>query len=148
MQTLARQLVEDLWKNIRLLPDKQFSYHVDSVLFRAAETGNVELLIILFRSYPDLIWKTDEKRRTIFHVAVLNRQEAVFNLIYEIGAIKDMILVFADDKNQNIAHLAGKMAPSSRLNMVSGEALQMQLELLWFKVGISTFIYFYFNNST
>jgi hypothetical protein len=32
-------------------------------------------------------------------------------------------------------HLAGKLAHSDRLNIVSGAALQMQRELLWFKVS-------------
>jgi len=33
-------------------------------------------------------------------------------------------------------HLAGQVAPPNRLNIVSGAALQMQRELLWFKVGV------------
>ncbi|KAL4614489.1 hypothetical protein ACB092_07G057700 [Castanea dentata] len=36
-------------------------------------------------------------------------------------------------KNENVMHLAGYLAPLNRLNIVSGAALQMQLELLWFK---------------
>lgn len=133
MQTLAHQLVEDLWRNVRLLKDEDFSDHVKTFLFDAAETGNVELLTIIIRSYPNLMWKRDEQNRSIFHIAVLNRQESVFNLIYEIGAIKDMLLTSFDGQNQNILHLAGKLAPPNRLNMVSGAALQMQRELLWFK---------------
>ena len=60
----------------------------------------------------------------------------MFNLIYEIAAVKEIILTYVDDKNENILHLAGYLAPSSRLNIVSGAALQMQRELLWFKVGV------------
>ncbi|CAA2990513.1 Ankyrin repeat-containing protein At3g12360 [Olea europaea subsp. europaea] len=37
------------------------------------------------------------------------------------------------NSNNNILHLAAKLAPSSRLNSVSGAALQMQRELQWFK---------------
>ncbi|XP_030942847.1 ankyrin repeat-containing protein At5g02620-like isoform X1 [Quercus lobata] len=133
MKTLARQLVEDLWREVRLLHGKQFSDHVKTFLFEAAKMGNAELLIIAIRSYPDLIWRKDAEGRSIFHIAVLYRQETVFNLIYEIGVIKDMILTYIDGENQNILHLAGKLAPPSRLNMVSGAALQMQRELLWFE---------------
>ncbi|XP_030941534.1 uncharacterized protein LOC115966439 [Quercus lobata] len=61
------------------------------------------------------------------------QQESVFNLIYETAEVKEMILTYVDDKNENILHLAGYLAPSSRLNIVSGAALQMQQELLWFK---------------
>ncbi|KAM4088131.1 hypothetical protein ACB094_07G047500 [Castanea mollissima] len=122
-----------LWREVRLLHGGQFSDHVKTFLFEAAKMGNAELLIIVIRSYPDLIWKTDAKCGSIFHIAVLYRQETVFNLIYEIGAIKDMLLTYTDDEDQNILHLAGKLAPASRLNTVSGAALQMQRELLWFK---------------
>ena len=145
MQTLARQFVEDLWREVRLLQEPEFSNHVVAFLFEAANMGNAELLIIVIRSYPDLILKTDSKCRTIFHTAVLYRQESVFKLIYEIGAMKDVILTFVDDEGQNILHLAGQLAPTSQLNMVSGAAFQMQREMLWFKVGgFTVCIYFSF----
>ncbi|RZB64851.1 hypothetical protein D0Y65_041072 [Glycine soja] len=38
-----------------------------------------------------------------------------------------------DNNNHNILHLAGKLAPSDQFHVVSGAALQMQRELLWFK---------------
>ncbi|CAA2997756.1 Hypothetical predicted protein [Olea europaea subsp. europaea] len=50
------------------------------------------------------------------------------------GTTKDFITYYIDDEGNNILHLAGKLAPPSRLNTVSaGPALQMQRELLWFK---------------
>lgn len=116
MQTLVRQLVEGLWREVRLLHGKQFSDHVKTFLFEATKMGNAELLIIVIRSYPDLIWRIDAERRSIFHIAVLCRQDTVFNLIYEIGAIKDMILTDTDVEGQSILDLAGKLAPASRLN--------------------------------
>ncbi|XP_059436352.1 ankyrin repeat-containing protein NPR4-like [Corylus avellana] len=136
MQTLAHQLIEGLWKNIQILPDKQFSSFVDkhsSLLFVAAELGNVEFLTILLRSHPDLIYEVDQDNRSLFHISVLYRQESVFNLIYEIGALKDIIILFHDKNRDNMLHFAGQLAPSKRLNIVSGAALQMQRELLWFK---------------
>ncbi|KAG6624406.1 hypothetical protein CIPAW_16G024900 [Carya illinoinensis] len=39
---------------------------------------------------------------------------------------------FAKGRN-NMLHLAGELPPSDRLNIVSGAALQMQRELLWFQ---------------
>ncbi|XP_059436471.1 uncharacterized protein LOC132169454 [Corylus avellana] len=62
MQTFAHQLVEDLWKEVRIVPDRDFSNLVDnhaSFLFDAAEVGNSEFLMILVRSYPDLMWKQE-----------------------------------------------------------------------------------------
>jgi hypothetical protein len=139
MQTLAHELVKLLWSEVLVLPKDQFSELVEkhsTLLFEAAEVGNVGYLIILIRSYPDLIWKVDEKKRTIFHIAVKLRQENVFNLIYEIGAIKGMIAQYIDIDDNTMLHLAGRLAPLERLNIISEAALQMQRELLWFKVGI------------
>ena len=66
----------------------------------------------------------------MFHILVLN-------LIYEIGEIKNLIATYKDKHdNNNILHLAGNLAPLSQHQIVSGAALQMQMqrELLWFKL--------------
>jgi hypothetical protein len=76
----------------------------------------------------------DENNRNIFHISILYRQESIFNLIHEIGIFKDMIASKCDKNLNNMLHLAGELAPADRLNIVSGAALQMQRELLWFKV--------------
>ena len=69
-------------------------------------------------------------------MAVINQQESVLNLLYETAAIKEIIIAYVDDSKQNILHLARKLARPSRLNIVIGAALQMQWELLWFKVSV------------
>ena len=66
----------------------------------------------------------------MFHIPVLN-------LIYEIGAIKNLIATYKDKHdNNNILSLVGNLAPLSLHQIVSGATLQMQMqrELLWFKV--------------
>ncbi|KAJ4702459.1 Ankyrin repeat family protein [Melia azedarach] len=136
LQQEAFELVERLWEQVILLSDLKISKLIGSpwqLIFVAAEQGNIEFLSILIREYPDLIWKVDEKQCSIFHVAVLNRQENIFNLIYQIGSIKDLIVMYEDKEKNNILHLAGMLAPPDRLNIVSGAALQMQREVLWFK---------------
>ncbi|KAG7959992.1 hypothetical protein I3843_10G098100 [Carya illinoinensis] len=137
MGTIAYQLVDLLWKNVLLLPERDFTKLVQdhsSFLFDAARSGNVEFIIILIRSYPDLIWSVDQNKRSIFHLAIKYRQESVFNLIYELGAIKGIISLYTDQYNNNMLHLAGQIAPPNRLNTISGAALQLQRELLWFKM--------------
>ncbi|OMO70445.1 hypothetical protein CCACVL1_18913 [Corchorus capsularis] len=132
----ANVLVKLLWEQIFSLEDSHITEILRSpsqVLFGAAEFGVVELITELIHSYPDLIWKVDEHSRSIFHTAVINRQEKIFGLIHDIGAHKDMIAAYKDKDNHCILHLAAKIAPPNRLNIVSGAALQMQRELLWFK---------------
>lgn len=133
-------LVERIWEKIVLLKDSEISKLIMKprpLIFDAAKQGNFEFLTILIREYPDLVWKFDGRNCSIFHYAVLKRQEDIFKLIYEIGSIKEMIVLSQDKENgNNILHLAGLLAPQDRLNIVSGAALQMQRELLWFKVKI------------
>uniref|UniRef100_A0A7N0U4K2 PGG domain-containing protein n=1 Tax=Kalanchoe fedtschenkoi TaxID=63787 RepID=A0A7N0U4K2_KALFE len=132
----ALNLVHELWNLVLNLDDKDISNLIrepSPLLFVATALGNVEFVKILLESYPDLIWKVDHRKRSIFHVAVWYRQESIFRIIYEIGAIKDFIALYDDSKNNNMLHMAARIAPANRLNIVSGAALQLQRELLWYK---------------
>ncbi|XP_059438832.1 uncharacterized protein LOC132171518 [Corylus avellana] len=132
MRMLAYTLVEFIWREVQKLQSEERKKY-SSTIFLAAELGNVKFLTILIRSDPELIWMTDGKKRNIFHISIIYRQESIFNLIHEIGIFKDMIATCCDNDGNNMLHLAGKLAFANRLNIVSGAALQMQRELLWFK---------------
>uniref|UniRef100_A0A1J3FST8 Ankyrin repeat-containing protein n=1 Tax=Noccaea caerulescens TaxID=107243 RepID=A0A1J3FST8_NOCCA len=137
MRTLAHQVVEELWSLVVQLPVKELSVFLESpskLLFDAAESGNLEFLVILIRSYPDLIWKVDEKNRSLFHIALVNRHENIFDIIYELGAIKDLLAMYTEDESgDNMLHMVARLPPPSRLQVVSGAALQMQSEVRWFE---------------
>lgn len=134
---LALQVTQRAWIEVIKKDENEISDLIgypSRILFVAAEMGNVDFLITLILSYPDVIWKVDEKNRSIFHIAIKCRHEEIFKLIHEIGAIKDLIASYKDTERNNMLHLAAKIAPPDRLNCVSGAALQMQRELLWFEV--------------
>ncbi|KAB1226999.1 hypothetical protein CJ030_MR1G014979 [Morella rubra] len=140
MQTLAHQVVENLWRESAILANEQFltnmamaDSRIMDLLAEAAKVGNVEFLVILLRSCPDLIWKGNEEYSSLFHITISCRRESVLALIYEIGSVKDIIARYHDENKNNMLHLAGHLAPSERLDIVPGAALQMQRELLWFK---------------
>ena len=106
-------------------------------LLVAAKAGNVEFLIDLLRIDLDLLWHLDSNGRTIFHIAVEERHAGIFNILKELGAIKDLLVAFVtEDDGNNILHLVAKLAPQHKLNVISGAAFQMQQELIWFKVLI------------
>lgn len=138
MHMQALELVKQLWEKILTLnSDSAISDLIrkpSSLLFTAAELGNIDFLIILMRSYPCLIWHVDEQNRSIFHTAVIHRQEKVFTLIYELGGLKELIASYKDNDNNNMLHLAAKLAPAIRLNDDTGAALKLRREFLWFKV--------------
>ncbi|XP_050370970.1 ankyrin repeat-containing protein At5g02620-like [Argentina anserina] len=132
----ALKLVQRLWEEIlknehddvmRLIK------YPSNLIFDAAELGNHEFLSVLMSSYPELVWETDEKNRTIIHLAVLHRHTSIFTLVHEIGSIKDVIVTYEDNEGNNIVHMAAKCAPQNQLNLVPGVALQMQRELVWFE---------------
>ncbi|KAK7845036.1 ankyrin repeat-containing protein itn1 [Quercus suber] len=119
---------------VKLFEAKKFSYIVvRNLLFDASKFGNAEFINKLICTYPHIVWTTDDFHRSLFHIAVIHRQESGSNLIYEIFVAKKVILTYVDAYKQNILHLSGKLAPPNRLNLVPGAALQMQREMLWFK---------------
>ncbi|KAM1276325.1 hypothetical protein ACFX13_029563 [Malus domestica] len=135
-QTQALKLVKCLWEEMLKHDDDKVMCLIrepSELVFDAAKLGNYEFLSVLIDSYPKLQLEYDEKNRTIFHIAVLHRHASIFNLVHETGSIKDIIATFIDDENNNILHLAAKLAPQDQLNLVSGAALQMQRELVWFE---------------
>ncbi|GKC61922.1 ankyrin repeat-containing domain, PGG domain protein [Tanacetum coccineum] len=107
--------------------------HSSWVMFMAAEVGNTNFLLELIRRSPDLIWEVNDNNQTIFHVAVTHRHEGIYNLLCEIGAMKDMVTPLTDFDGNNMLHLATMSTRKKNLEDVSGAALQMQRELLWFK---------------
>ena len=149
----ALQLVTSLWK--------KFLYKIENVkdeirspfnlLFEAAELGNYEFLAALIRLYPELIWWTDSRNQTIFHIAVLHRHVNIFSQIYSIGSIKDVMVTYRIPRDNpelwdNMLHLAAKTLSSHHLDIVSGSALEMQRELLWFQVNILDRFYTLFSS--
>ncbi|WZZ87243.1 hypothetical protein YC2023_115822 [Brassica napus] len=121
MMGLAHQLVDSMWKLVVKLPEPKVSELLRTptrLLFDAASSGNVEFLVILIRAYPDLLWKVDEKNQSLFHIAALNRHESIFNIIYELGSIKDLIAAYKEvSTRNNMLHLVASLPPPGRLQI-------------------------------
>ncbi|XP_071706317.1 uncharacterized protein [Rutidosis leptorrhynchoides] len=134
LKEVIHKCVDDLGvESQKILPKPEKDTYSSRVLFIAAEVGNASFLIELIHQYPDLIWKVNDNNQTIFHIAVKHRHEGIYNLLYEIGSMKDMITPLKDENDNNMLHLVGNSAKRKRLQDVSGVALQMQRELLWFQ---------------
>lgn len=132
----AANLLEHIWKEVSALDDGaigELLRELSRVLFTAVELGNSGFLTVLIPLHPVLLLKVNDQKQSIFHVAVAHRHEKIFRLIYDIGAHKDMIAAYKDENDNNMLHLAGKLAPPIQLKIDSGAALQMRQELLWFK---------------
>ncbi|KAJ0955098.1 putative PGG domain, ankyrin repeat-containing domain superfamily [Helianthus annuus] len=85
---------------------------------------------ILSRS-SKAIDSTNKSGYDIIHLAIINRSEKIYNIIYDIGTRKNRYRIYKDSYENNILHLAGRLAPSTVLNQRTGAALQLQRELQW-----------------
>ncbi|KAL5757403.1 hypothetical protein ACOSP7_020014 [Xanthoceras sorbifolium] len=100
--------------------------------FMAATLGIYEVVNEILKAYNFSVSFVDHLGNTMLSTAVLNRQERVFNLVYQVCdlMVKDQRKMDKNKLGRTILHLAGVLAPSSE---VPGAALQMQRELQWFK---------------
>lgn len=129
MHTLTLQLLNHLCTEVLKVSRAKEIFRQSFI--NGAKYGIPEILEEIIKSYPFALEYLDED---LFKLVVLNRYEKIFNLICETGMHRQLIIRTRDDtNNDNILHLAGKLAPPHRLSLVSGAALQMQRELHWFK---------------
>ncbi|KAL3634476.1 hypothetical protein CASFOL_021530 [Castilleja foliolosa] len=140
----ALALVKCLCKNMESLDYQSASRIYVEVMLTAARLGVHEVIEEIVAKFPASIYSRDlNSRQYIFHVAVENRCEKVFNLIYQTSNLKHQYSNHADISGNTLLHLAGRLAPSHKLNLVSGAALQMQREIQWFQ-EVQKFINPYF----
>ncbi|KAI3781500.1 hypothetical protein L2E82_11516 [Cichorium intybus] len=103
------------------------------VLFLAAEMGNTAFVVEVIRQYPHLVREVNDNNQSIFHIAVSHRHEGIYNLLYEIGSLRNLIITLEDKNGNNMLHLVGESAKINRLQNIPGVGLQLHLETLWFK---------------
>ncbi|CBI35219.3 unnamed protein product, partial [Vitis vinifera] len=109
-------------------------FQVHQAVFQAVKRGNVEFVTEMIKSIPELAWSHDINGRNIFFIAILNRQEKIFNLLHGLTHAQKMKVISPLDRfRNNMLHLVAMLAPSEQLDGISGAALQMQRELQWFK---------------
>ncbi|XP_022894975.1 uncharacterized protein LOC111409210 isoform X1 [Olea europaea var. sylvestris] len=102
-------------------------------VINATTLGHYEVLEEILKAFPSAIWSLDKENHDLFQMAVINRHDTIFNLLYELDEHAHLVTQNTDNHDNNILHLAGKLAPQHRLNLVAGAALQMQRELQWYK---------------
>lgn len=131
------ELLNCILKQILKLSNTQLErIGFDQAIYDAIKHGIIEIVDELIECNPEIIWRKDKKGRTIFANALVLRQEKIFSHVYRLGAKLRIAVLRHDIFGNNFLHLAAKLSPPSRLDRISGGALQMQRELQWFKVSI------------
>ncbi|KAJ0800106.1 putative PGG domain, ankyrin repeat-containing domain superfamily [Helianthus annuus] len=100
-------------------------------IFEAVRQGAYEVVDEILYTSPATINCKDEEGHNIIQLAIINRSEKVYNLIHYIIKRMESCRTMTDSSMNNLAHLAGKLAPSFVLDRTTGAALQLQRELLW-----------------
>ncbi|KAF5784519.1 putative ankyrin repeat-containing domain, PGG domain, ankyrin repeat-containing domain superfamily [Helianthus annuus] len=136
----ALALVKYLCQEISALNLQSNSVYYSGTIIEAASNGAYEVVQEIVDTFPQAIWYADKNGHYMIQLAILHRCEMVYNLTYQMSDHKHFHKTLKDDNNNNLLHLAGKLAPQQKLNLVSGAALQMQRELQWFK-EIETFVH-------
>ncbi|XP_031094320.1 ankyrin repeat-containing protein NPR4-like [Ipomoea triloba] len=129
----AVKLLKCLCDQLKTLNDTQVNSLTKRAVFEATSLDIWQVILNIADAYPRSVYFSDSMRQRILHVAVINRCENVFNLICGTNVLRNGLSTHDDVNCNSVLHLAGKLAPPHKLNLVSGAALQMQRELQWFK---------------
>ncbi|CAK9136895.1 unnamed protein product [Ilex paraguariensis] len=130
------QLVKHLCNEIVKLDHEKAASTLQAPLNIAAVKGVPEVVEEIFDAFPSAVYIRNELNQAVFHVAIANRREKVFNLIYQSRELGHAFLSPQDLSRNNGLHLAGCLKSQPKLNIrasAAGAALQMQRELQWFK---------------
>nr|GEZ54320.1 ankyrin repeat family protein [Tanacetum cinerariifolium] len=122
------EVAKDILKGIRpdLLVTMVDNPYGMNPAHHAALAGNTEALKIMVDCNPDCVHIPDDRYYLpiVPHIKRLKEDKEKHNTT---------IKMFIDDDGNNVLHLAARLAPIHKLNVVSGAALQMQRELQWFE---------------
>ncbi|KAJ9559404.1 hypothetical protein OSB04_014018 [Centaurea solstitialis] len=130
--SVATELLRNIWKNVLERESDEINFILKGTPFFAVEMGNTNFLVELLRGYPELLWQKNHNRQTIFHVAVSHRHESIYNLMYDMGSLHNIMTRMVDKDGNNMLHLVGMKAETPHKDVL-GAVFQMQHELLWFK---------------
>ncbi|PWA41837.1 ankyrin repeat-containing domain, PGG domain protein [Artemisia annua] len=108
------------------------NYYTNPIL-EATRQNSPEVVKIIVYLIPDAFWIASEDGHNVIQYAVINRSEKIYNLLNEMSEHKNVYKTSKDSFGNNLLHLAARLAPAEKLNLISGAALRIQYELQWYK---------------
>ncbi|XP_059669122.1 uncharacterized protein LOC132314255 [Cornus florida] len=134
----AIQLVRHLCMEYEKLDFSEARQRVGRSVIAATTSGIPEVIEEIVSTFPEAIYSKNEEGQNLFHIAILNRQRKAFKRIYQLSdkpVINNLLTLPDSLGNTNLDLVAYlKEEQSSKLKAdATGAALQMQLELQWFK---------------
>lgn len=131
-----KDLISLLFDGIEEEEDEFLQYKKTSkIMFDAAQVGNTLILEYIFSYDPNMFMEVNNEGQSILHIAILNRQESVYDLILSKGSYKNVLVQIVDRGGNNVLHLAGKLiASEGRLGSPQLHQDLICKEEKWFKV--------------
>ncbi|PWA95828.1 ankyrin repeat-containing domain, PGG domain protein [Artemisia annua] len=117
---------------LKISSDRHKDYYTNPVL-EATRLNALDVVKVLVYHFPDAFWSASEDGHNVIQYAVINRSNKIYNLLYEMSEHKNVYKTSKDSYGNNLLHLAARLAPAKKLNLISGAALQIQYELQWYK---------------
>ncbi|PWA76618.1 PGG domain-containing protein [Artemisia annua] len=111
--------------------DSPFDKFYKESLMEAACRDVYEVLDQILKLSSNAMKVKNKDGHNIIQLAVINRSTKVYNLLTPIIEGKGSYRRVMDVFNNNLLHLAGRLAPLAVLSCTSGAALQLQQDLQW-----------------
>ncbi|KAK2986179.1 LOW QUALITY PROTEIN: hypothetical protein RJ640_006214 [Escallonia rubra] len=89
-------------------------------LHKAIVVGTREVVEEILESFPSAVYSMNDMQQNLMHVAILERSENVYNLIYQFDS-GDIFIGATDTRMNNGLHLTGKLEPQPKLNLRASE---------------------------
>ncbi|KAI7755960.1 hypothetical protein M8C21_033581, partial [Ambrosia artemisiifolia] len=124
-------LVCDKIKGIKEKGACDYEYFYRGPILEAACQNAYDVVVEILKKWPEAIMCKDENGYDIIQLATIHRSEKVYNLIYDPHFPKSDYRTKKDSSGNNMLHLVGRLAPSNKLKLSTGAALQLQSELQW-----------------
>ncbi|KAJ9550964.1 hypothetical protein OSB04_015009 [Centaurea solstitialis] len=121
-------------KDVLMLVCDEITHHpyYERPLLEAACQNAYEVVDEILSTSPQALRCKDEYGHDIIQLAVIHRSDKIYNRVYQIEEGKSQYYrTIKDSSDNNMLHLAGRLAPSHELNRITGAALQLQRELQW-----------------
>ncbi|CAI9262260.1 unnamed protein product [Lactuca saligna] len=100
----------------------------------AARQDAYEVVDEILMRCPEAIRYKDKSGYDIIQIAVIHRSEHIYELIKILGERRNVYRTIEDSSQNNMLHLVGRLAPTHKLKLRTGAALQLQRELQWREV--------------
>ncbi|KAL8209306.1 hypothetical protein R6Q57_006038 [Mikania cordata] len=104
-----------------------------NVIFEATRQDAVKVVKEIVSRFPNAISTINEDGHDIIQLAVINRSGKVYRLLYRMSKLKNTNTTIKFPFKNNLLHMAARLAPENKIKPTYGPALQMRLELQWFK---------------